>query len=471
MPQDLIAPIRAHLDGLLEHAPIRTGPDPCALWFSALDLRTKRYPEDAARPESIGKRVYRYIDAPHGSSLYWDQPQVAACHALSARLGEPKYAEAADACVRDFLKRCVSHTGVYLWGNHFYWDARLGRAMFFKGDDVPHPVDPAAETGAYHECRPLPPAWGSFWRVDAEGCARAVREATARHVFDPQSGGFNRHADRKRVHAFIEAGGIVAESAAWLYARTREPELLERALRVARFSFDSRNPSTGLLENDRTSKRWDKLVCTTEVGLWAGSILRAGEYTGEAAFAETAGEAVRAFLHYGFDEKAGKYYGKLNVADGAPSLGPKTTEYQPGDHADLWAPLFPAHDYPLALGETCVRLYERTGDAVFAAAVRRLAAQMARERPARGGRGAYAEHYGRGIWFLKHAGDVLREPAFDEQARALAAEALETLFAHGMFRGHPGEERYDAVDGVGLLLLALLYLQDGAPPDGMGFGF
>jgi len=43
--------------------------------------------------------------------------------------------------------------------------------------------------------------------------------------------------------------------------------------------------------------------------------------------------------------------------------------------------------------------------------------------------------------------------------------------AHGMFRGHPGEERCDAVDGVGLLLLALLDLDGAGEPDGMGFAF
>jgi hypothetical protein len=45
------------------------------------------------------------------------------------------------------------------------------------------------------------------------------------------------------------------------------------------------------------------------------------------------------------------------------------------------------------------------------------------------------------------------------------------LYAHGMFRGHPGEDRYDAVDGVGFLLLALLRLATGREPEMLGLGW
>jgi len=38
------------------------------------------------------------------------------------------------------------------------------------------------------------------------------------------------------------------------------------------------------------------------------------------------------------------------------------------------------------------------------------------------------------------------------------------------FRSHAGEDRYDAVDGVGYLLLALIYLETSKKPDYLGFG-
>lgn len=43
--------------------------------------------------------------------------------------------------------------------------------------------------------------------------------------------------------------------------------------------------------------------------------------------------------------------------------------------------------------------------------------------------------------------------------------------AEGMFQGYPGDHLYEAVDGVGFLLLALLYLETGRHPDMLGSGF
>ncbi len=38
-----------------------------------------------------------------------------------------------------------------------------------------------------------------------------------------------------------------------------------------------------------------------------------------------------------------------------------------------------------------------------------------------------------------------------------------------MFRSHPGEERCDAVDGIGLLFLSLIYVEQGKEYDMMAF--
>jgi hypothetical protein len=40
-----------------------------------------------------------------------------------------------------------------------------------------------------------------------------------------------------------------------------------------------------------------------------------------------------------------------------------------------------------------------------------------------------------------------------------------------MFRSHPGEDRADAVDGLGILFLALAELETGAAPRLLGFAF
>ena len=52
----------------------------------------------------------------------------------------------------------------------------------------------------------------------------------------------------------------------------------------------------------------------------------------------------------------------------------------------------------------------------------------------------------------------------------LVALSLSLGACAGMFRSHASEDRYDAVDGVGFLLLALIYLETGKKPDTLGFG-
>ena len=460
--------VRSHLDKLLADGTASFGPDPCAMWMASLDTKTGRYPEDDSRPEHIGKRVYREIDAPKGCTLYWDQPQIAAAHALSRQTGDPKYAEAADAYVGAFLGRCVAKSGLFLWGNHYYWDAFSGTVMRFL---PPTPCDMRTEVGELHEARPIPPAWESFWRVDPRATECAIRAMGQHHLYDLATGGFNRHADKRRAHAFIESGGILAESLAWLSLRVDDPSLADQALRIARFSWSSRGRDTNLVRNSPDHDRWDQTTCTTEVGLWSGSLLRCTDYTGVEECASIAGEAVLAYLKYGYDEQTGRYWGRLNVDDGRPLVGPKSTIYMPDEYADLWAPLFPIHDYPMALAETCVSLYQRAGDDHFREGIDRWAEVIEKSLPANGGKGAYAEHYGRCIHVLARAADVARDEGLHSLALRVAEEAVGVLFTDGMFRGHPGEDRYDAVDGVGFLLLALLCLQKGQEPDGMGFGF
>ncbi len=330
------------------------GPDDSAMWMASLDTRTGCYPADDRRPAHLPKRCYRNIDAPKGVSLYWDQPQVTAAHRLSTLTGDRQYADAADAYVRDFLARCVATTGIFLWGNHYYFDAFRGEVLWFLDEEPPRPSLRAQEVGTLHEARPVLPDWAAFWRIDPAATERCIRALATRHlVADDEPGCFNRHADGRKGCAFLESGGILVEMCCWLATTVGDAELVAIARRFAEYSFRHRHPVTGLLENNPTETRWDKHGCTTEIGLWAGCLLRAAKNTGETAFVTMADEAMRAYLRYGYDAHARRYYGHLHVADGSPVLGPKTTPFQPGAYAALWEPLFPAHDYPLCQYRPC----------------------------------------------------------------------------------------------------------------------
>ena len=461
----------SHLKKVIENGTANFAPDPCAMWMSSIDTRTGRYPENDRRPPGVANRVYRNIGAPRGCTLYWDQPAIAAAHALAALTGDASLASAADACVMAFLQRCISKSGLFFWGNHYYWDAFEGCAKVFYSDEEPQPVDYEHDEAMMHELRPVPPAWEAFWRISPQATERCIRAMGKYYIFDHDTGGFNRHANRSSGHAFLESGGILAESLCWLAKKTGDTALAETALRVAQYSWNHRSEQTGLVINSPGQKRWDGHTCTTEVGAWAMSLLRCFAYTGIAGFADIARNATAAYLRYGYDERAGLYYGRLNAEDGTPNLSPKETVYQPGNYADLWEPLFPTHNYPMSLAEACVQLFEMTGEQQFAQGIARWQSVIEKSLPANEGRGAYAEHYGRCIHFLTRAAAASNDQSAADLARRVAGEAIETLFENRMFRGHPGEHRCDAVDGAGYLMLALIELKHGQEPDGMGFGF
>jgi hypothetical protein len=75
-----------------------------------------------------------------------------------------------------------------------------------------------------------------------------------------------------------------------------------------------------------------------------------------------------------------------------------------------------------------------------------------------GRQGTYAGKYGRTISFLLQLHALTGEQDYLDHARALAHEAVEKLYHNGLFRGHPAKPYYEAIDGVGHLLYALLTL-------------
>lgn len=450
---NVVEAIASHLKRVMTAEVDRLAPESAAMWPAAIDTRTGRMPAG----EHVPRRVYRLIGAPRGSTLYWDQPSVVAAYAMSRLTGDAAFAAAADRYVQAFMARCVDDAGMFQWGNHQYYDLFENKVIAF--------------TNGYHELRPITPAWDVFWRHDAAMTERYIRTMVNRHVYDPVTGGFDRHDRNKREHAFLEAGAILVESLAWLHGKTGDDSLREQALRVARYSYGHRGETTGLVRNEPDLGRWDAKVSTTEVGLWSQSLLRAARYSGCEEFSAMAGSAARAWIERGFDAASGLYFGQLSVADGKPVVAEKLG-YWPRRYADVWnTDQWPNHDYPMALAEACLTMHAMTGEAVYVEAVRRWARIAMETRPVRSGRWTYAENYGRCIHFLVHAGMTLDDSALIADAQVVAKEAMGSLYENGLFQGFPGEHLYEAVDGVGFLLLGLLMLETHREVDLMGFGF
>lgn len=459
--------VRTHLDSLIEFGTDRYGGAHTPMFMATLDPDTLAYPADDTRTETITK-AYRLIHAPRGCSAYWDQPTLSAMYACANLIGEPRYRDSADAYLRFFMERCVSESGVFYWGNHYFYHAFDDVTVEFNGGFAPdstwvRPVN-RSEPPLLHELRPLSPDWELLYKLNPSAVDRHIREMAAWHVFDA-NGGFNRHSDRKSSCAFLEAGAILTYSLLFLYAKTDDPALLEDGLKIARYSFRNRHPDTGLLLNNPTQTRWDGRMSTSEVGLWSRLLLQAARrirpLAPEAAeeLAQMGKQALLAYERHAYDAGSGRYYGRLWL-DGKPDLGEQTTPYQPGVYSSIWSFLFPTHDYPISCAFASLDAMDE--DPAMASAARRWAeavkgeAFSSEEPPAR-----FADNYGKAIAFLAAYGRTTNEPSYEDAARELAGRALGELRRGRLLVGHRKAHWYDAIDGVGYLLLAVLYLEGG----------
>jgi hypothetical protein len=127
----------------------------------------------------------------------------------------------------------------------------------------------------------------------------------------------------------------------------------------------------------------------------------------------------------------------------------------------------------MPFAEACLDLWQLTGDQTFALGARRWMTHIGNSLPPRQDRGGYAEHYGRCIHFLLRAARMLHDGNATELVKHIADDAIARLWCDeaGMFRSHPGEDRVDAVDGLGILFLALMELETNREPEFQGFEF
>lgn len=457
----------AHLRTLVT---TRLGPEP--FWPAEL-IATTAEPIPVGTPARLPGRCYRSIASPRGANLYWDLPQLVAAHRMAAVTGAADLSAAADAYAASWLTGLRAPSGLLRWGNHYYWSFDRRAVVHFVDAEDPFPV-PDGDDGEYHEMRPLPTAWGVLRRVDASATEAALT-ACRGHIVR-EDGAFNRHATGDgTLHAFLESGAILALGWAEAAAAGGPAWMAAEARRIIAFSANQRGAS-GLLRNSQLVQRWDGVSATSEVGMWAGAVARCGEVLADPDLVALAAEVLGRWLELAWDESAGRFRGRLLVADGAHDRSPRTTVYQPGEWCDAWDPLFPAHDYPMACAEACLRLHRLTGAGRFADGARRWMRHLDRQgRPCQPGLdgtavpGTCAEHYGRAIHALDGIARQLGDTTAAAMADQLAIEAVSGLWTGRMFRGRIGDDRYGAVDGVGILILALLGRSEVGEGDGMGF--
>ncbi len=159
--------------------------------------------------------------------------------------------------------------------------------------------------------------------------------------------------------------------------------------------------------------------------------------------------------------------------------------WAPTGHVDIWRTSIFSYEFPLISAQAAIYAYEQSADPQLLRIAKRWAAAIERELPPTTGRrwtseleaamprartgGTYAENYGRAISFFVHLHRAANERRYLEQAEILAREAVENLFENGLFKGHPAKSYYEATNGVGLLLHALLELD--SPKTNLGGAF
>jgi len=475
---------RECLDTLLEHGTDRYGEVHAPILVSILDVKTRECPEDPASLDESYRVTRRDRRNPAGSNLLTDQPTLKAMYALSEITGNSNYADFANRYSGYVMRNLVDEQDFFWWGWHRHYDvftdsekghgpnrARWGKSVF------PHEI---------HAINCI--AWDRLWAVDNVAVTKQIEAIWRWHVINKSTGEINRHGDGNKGCDFTMSGGAFIEAFVFMFSQTKEQQWLDRAKLIADYYWKRRDPKTNLLpERPNAGRgRFDGgSFVTSTTGLFCHSLLKAYETTGESSFRDQAIAYLKAYAQLGYDEKTGMYWGALKM-DGTPIPGPRIkggyAQYEPRGHLDLWEPYVAGYQYPIYTAQIYAYAYELTEEPVFLTAAERFAAWIKKTPPGTpeaanawyddysngpGRQGTYAGKYGRAISFLLHLYVVTGEDQYLEDARSLADTAIEKLYHKGLFRGHPAKPYYEAMDGVGYLLYALLQL-DGVLADPKG---
>ena len=461
------------LDTLMAYGTDRYGARPAPILVSILDVETRQCPSNPAALDEEWRVSRRERRNPAGANLLTDQPTLKTFYAVSRLTGQAKYARFADEYVRWYLDHLVDEKGFIWWGWHRHYDVFRDQMLGHLGN--PH------EIHAIH-CI----AWDRLWAVNPAAVRREIEAIWQWHVVDKQTGEINRHGDGQHGCDFAMSAGACLYAFAFLYTRTHESVWLDRALLLARYYRERRNPDTGLFPDRPTagSARFDgSHFVTADTGLYCHALLKAYELTGDKVFRDDALNYLKAYARYGYDSATGQFWGSLNL-DGTPVPGPravpetlKTQEayqvYEPRGYLDLWQPYAAGYEHPLPTAQAYTYAAQLTGDSAMLNTAARFASLIEKNLPPRAcltntwyrgyaercaPAGTYAGSYGQAISFFLHLYVLTGEAHYHSLARQIADEAIARLYHEGLFRGHPAKPYYEAMDGVGYLLYALLEL-------------
>jgi len=460
------ARVQGCIEILMDAGTDRYGGTQTPVLASILDVESRTCPEYPQALDEEWRVVRRGRRNPAGANLLSDNSLLRTMVLLSRITGIHRYGDFARNYAEYYMTHFVDEKGFFWWGWHRHVDLYMDRMDGHDGN--PHEI---------HAINCID--WDWLWAVNEEAVVREIEAIWQWHVINKKTGEINRHGDGQPGCDFSMSAGAFIEAFAFLFARTADTKWLDRALLLEDYFWARRDQGTGLFP-DRPNAGIDRFdgrsFLTSITGLYCHSLLKAFRLTNETVFRDHAITILRAYAELGYDNETGKFWGALRL-DGTPYLGPRILEgyamYEPRGHLDLWSPYSAGYQHSIYTAQIYAYAYELTGDSVLLSAAERFADWMKRTPPGSietpstwysaysegpGREGTHAGKYGRSISFLLHLCLATGEQGYLAHGRALADTAVEKLSHDGLFRGHPAKPYYEAMDGVGYLLYALLQL-------------
>jgi hypothetical protein len=456
---------RECIDLLIEHGTDRYGEVHSPMLMNIIDVRTRTCPQEPDVLDEPFRVTRRGRRGPSGGNLYPDQPTIEAMYALSSATGDGRYAAFAESCVNHTMTKLVDERGFFWWGWHRHYDAYSDKMTGHNGN--------------FHEIHVQEVIWPRLWKVNPEAVTAEIEAIWEWHIIDKATGECNRHGDGQRGCDFAMSGGEILQAFAFLYSKTKDGRWLARARLVADYFWNARHLETNLIPNrpNAGADRFDGSHFDTSItGFHCRSLLAAYQLTGETAFRDYAVAYLKAYGKYGYDERARQFWGSLSL-DGTPVPGPRVSggygQYEPRGPIDIWEPYVAGYENPIytaaAYGYAC----KVTDDAELRQTARRWADAIREVFPPTqcdenawygpyskdwAPHGTYAGLYGRTISFFLELHEITGEAEYLDFARRVAQESLSKLYYEGLIRGHACKPYYEAIDGVGYLLVGLLEL-------------
>ena len=462
------------LDSLIDYGTDRYGSIQTPMLMCILDPELRGSPENPLLLDTIVYTEGRpHRRAMRGSNFWYDQATIRVMYRVSKLTGNPKYAEAADRYIDAVFEYAVKPNGLLVWGTHIYYDA--------------YSDNQGGDTNGQHEILVYHPEWAELYRRNPTATRREIDGIWEWHICDHATGQHNRHDDKGCGCDFAFSGGSFTLACAFMYGQTKEAKYLERAKIIAGWHWRHRDPKTGLIPDapHLAGQQFEGTYCMPTIpGPFASQLLKSYELTGDVWFRDVAVACIKAYDKYGYDERTKTYYAMLRL-DGTPEpeqkKGAGYDVWKPTGPVDVWKTTITSYDFPLLSAQSAIYGYELTaldgkpGDPELLAVARRWAGVIESNLPPKPGRrwkaeleaampelrktgGSYAEDYGRTISFFVHLYNATKDARYRVIAEKVAREAVEKLYVKGLFKAHPAKPYYEATQGVGILLHALLEL-------------